>query len=36
MVESLPAIRDLPAAAAVGMCLGPLTGWSHCLATRFG
>jgi hypothetical protein len=36
MVETLPAIRDLPAAAAVGMCPGPLTGWSHGLATRFG
>jgi hypothetical protein len=36
MVETLSAIRDLPAAAAGGMCPGLLTGWSHNLATRFG
>jgi hypothetical protein len=36
MVETFPAIRDLPAAAAGGLCPGLLTGWSHCLATRFG
>jgi hypothetical protein len=32
MVETFLAIRDLPAAAAGGMC----PGWSHGLATRFG
>jgi hypothetical protein len=36
MVEPFPAIRDLPAAAAGGMCPGLPTGWSRCLATRFG
>jgi hypothetical protein len=36
MVETFPAIRDLPAAAAGGMCPGLSTGWSHSLATRFG
>jgi hypothetical protein len=36
MVETFPAIRDLPAAAAGGMCPGLLTGWSHSLATLFG
>jgi len=36
MVETLPAIRDLPAAATGAMCPGLSTGWSHSLATRFG
>jgi hypothetical protein len=36
MVETFPAIRDLPAAAAGAMCPGLSTGWSHVLATLFG